>query len=228
VAPSAARKLLSRKVKFSQPHRGIDAIADAAGLWYHGSMAAASHWRTVLGSVGAALCCALLLGACSMAGLPKFKASAAKTEAAGAAGTAVASSSAEVEERFATPLAFADPTSRVSRLDGLIAKYAAYHDIPESLLRRVIERESGYNPAARNGPYYGLMQIRHDTARTMGYRGDAAGLLDAETNLKYAGKYLRGAYMVGGYSQDAAVRHYSSGYYYHAKRQGLLEETGLR
>lgn len=191
-------------------------------------MAATAHLRKVLGSIGVALCCTLLLGACSMVGLPKFKPAAAKAEAASTTDTAVASSKAEVEERFTTPLAFANPNSRVSRLDGLIAKYAAHHDIPESLLRRVIERESGYNPAARNGPYYGLMQIRHDTARTMGYRGDAAGLLDAETNLKYAGKYLRGAWMVGGYSQDAAVRHYSSGYYYHAKRQGLLEATGLR
>jgi soluble lytic murein transglycosylase-like protein len=182
-------------------------------------MTAAANFRQIPGTIGVALCCALLLGACSTAGLPKPKA---------AASTDIASSRADVEERFMTPLAFAEPNAQASRLDGLIAKYAAYHDIPESLLRRVIERESGYNPAARNGPYYGLMQIRHDTARTMGYRGDAAGLLDAETNLKYAGKYLRGAYMVGGYSQDAAVRHYSSGYYYHAKRQGLLEATGLR
>jgi soluble lytic murein transglycosylase-like protein len=62
----------------------------------------------------------------------------------------------------------------------------------------------------------------------MGYRGDGPGLLDADTNLKYAVKYLRGAYLVGGYSQDAAIRHYSRGYYYDAKRQGLLKETGLR
>jgi soluble lytic murein transglycosylase-like protein len=100
--------------------------------------------------------------------------------------------------------------------------------VPESLVRRVVPRESGFNPAARNGPYLGLMQIRHDTAKSMGYRGEATGLLDAETNLKYAVKYLRGAYMVGGYNADAAVRFYSRGYYYDAKRLGLLEETGLR
>jgi len=219
---SRAAKALPAKAKFLPSADDREIVAAAAGLWYQKQMAAAAQLLKLCSSLGVALGCALLLGACSVAGLPKPKA------AASAAGTAVAASSSEVEKRFVTPLAFADPDSRVSRLDGLIAKYAAYHDIPESLLRRVIERESGYNPGARNGPYYGLMQIRHDTARTMGYRGDAAGLLDAETNLKYAGKYLRGAWMVGGYSQDAAVRHYSSGYYYHAKRQGLLEETGLR
>jgi soluble lytic murein transglycosylase-like protein len=53
-------------------------------------------------------------------------------------------------------------------------------------------------------------------------------LLDAETNLKYAVKYLRGAYIVAGYNSDGAVRNYSRGYYYDAKRAGLLKEVGLR
>lgn len=110
----------------------------------------------------------------------------------------------------------------------LVRKYAAIHDIPESLLHRVIQRESGYNPGARNGPYYGLMQILPQTARTMGYRGTPEGLLDAETNLMYAGKYLRGAWLVSNGSQDRAVMWYSKGYYYEAKRRGLLRETGLR
>ena len=110
----------------------------------------------------------------------------------------------------------------------LVAKWARFHDIPESLLHRVIQRESGYNPAARNGPYYGLMQIMPQTARTMGYRGPDEGLLDAETNLHYAGKYLRGAWLVSRGNQDRAVMWYAKGYYYEAKRMGLLRETGLR
>lgn len=110
----------------------------------------------------------------------------------------------------------------------LIRKYAGIHGIPESLLHRVIQRESDYNPGARNGPYYGLMQILPQTARTMGYQGPPEGLLDAETNLMYAGKYLRGAWMVSGGDEDAAIGWYARGYYYEAKRMGLLEETGLR
>jgi soluble lytic murein transglycosylase-like protein len=110
----------------------------------------------------------------------------------------------------------------------LIRKYARLYDMPESLIHRVVQRESDYNPAARNGPYYGLMQILPQTARTMGYRGSPSGLLDAETNLKYAGKYLRGAWLVSHGSQSKAVSWYAKGYYYEAKRQGLLEETGLR
>jgi soluble lytic murein transglycosylase-like protein len=110
----------------------------------------------------------------------------------------------------------------------LVTKYAGVHEIPESLLHRVIQRESGYNPAARNGPYYGLMQILPQTARTMGYEGPPDGLLNPETNLQYAGRYLRGAWMVSGGDEDEAVRWYAAGYYYEAKRLGLLEETGLR
>lgn len=110
----------------------------------------------------------------------------------------------------------------------LVRKYARHHGIPESLLHRVIQRESGYNAGARNGPYYGLMQILPQTAQTMGYRGAPEGLLDAETNLLYAGRYLRGAWIVSGGDESEAVGWYARGYYYEAKRKGLLEETGLR
>ncbi|PPB82116.1 transglycosylase-like protein with SLT domain [Albidovulum inexpectatum] len=120
------------------------------------------------------------------------------------------------------------PASGRGDLDALIARYARKYDIPESLMHRVIRRESNYNPKARNGPYYGLMQIHPQTARTMGYRGAPEGLLDAETNLKYAGKYLRGAWLVSRGDPDKAVMWYSRGYYYEAKRLGLLKETGLR
>jgi soluble lytic murein transglycosylase-like protein len=113
-------------------------------------------------------------------------------------------------------------------LRALINKYADVHDIPVTLLHRVIIRESTHRPWARNGPYYGLMQILPETARSMGYRGTPDGLLDAETNLIYAGRYLRGAWLVSGGDEAAAVNWYARGYYYEAKRLGLLEETGLR
>jgi soluble lytic murein transglycosylase-like protein len=116
---------------------------------------------------------------------------------------------------------------RSPELDALIARYAVHHEIPVELLRRVVNRESTFNPAARTGPYWGLMQILPQTARTMGYEGGPEGLLDAETNLKYAGRYLRGAYLVAGGDHDLAVRYYARGYYYDAKRKGLLEATGL-
>ena len=113
-------------------------------------------------------------------------------------------------------------------LRGQIEQAARANDLPVSLVQRVVLRESGHRPEARNGPYYGLMQILPQTARTMGYRGPDRGLLDAETNLKFAVKYLRGAWLVSRGSQDRAVMWYAKGYYYEAKRRGMLEETGLR
>lgn len=113
-------------------------------------------------------------------------------------------------------------------IDLLIQYYADYYDVPADLVHRVVIRESTYNPRARNGPYWGLMQILPETARTMGFKGKPEDLLDAETNLIYAVKYLRGAYIVAGGNHDAAVQHYARGYYYAARDKGLLEQTGLR
>jgi soluble lytic murein transglycosylase-like protein len=113
------------------------------------------------------------------------------------------------------------------QIRALIRKWAATYDIPESLLHRQIQHESGYNPAARNGPYYGLMQILPQTARTMGYRGTPEGLLNPDTNLEFGAKYLRGAWLVSGGNEDKAMKWYAKGYYYEAKRLGLLRETGL-
>jgi soluble lytic murein transglycosylase-like protein len=107
-------------------------------------------------------------------------------------------------------------------LSARIAQYARLYNIPESLIHRSVRRESNYNPAARNGPHFGLMQIRHDTARGMGYNGPASGLLDAETNLSYAVPYLANAYMLSDGDEARAIQLYAGGYYYEAKRRGML------
>lgn len=110
-------------------------------------------------------------------------------------------------------------------LDALIAKHAAANNVPEELVRRVIKRESGGNPRVVHAGNYGLMQIKLATARGLGYRGDAAGLLDADTNMTYAVKYLAGAYRVARGNLERAVYYYATGYYYAAKRQGLSVRT---
>ncbi len=120
------------------------------------------------------------------------------------------------------------PTSSRPELDRLIAYYAKLNNIPEALVHRVVKRESTYNPRAYHSGNYGLMQIRYNTAKGLGYEGPAEGLFDAETNLKYATKYLAGAWMVADNQNDGAVKLYASGYYYHAKRKGLLETLGMK
>jgi hypothetical protein len=112
------------------------------------------------------------------------------------------------------------------RLDRLISAYSAAYDVPASLVHRVVRRESNYNPKAYHSGNYGLMQIRFRTAKGMGYRGSPHGRLDAETNLKYAVKYLKGAWLVAGHDEKRADRLYQTGYYYNAKRKGLLDKVG--
>jgi soluble lytic murein transglycosylase-like protein len=114
------------------------------------------------------------------------------------------------------------------QLRRLINSYADLYDVPRPLVHKVIQRESDYRPSARNGPYYGMMQILPETARGMGFRGAPSDLLDAETNLKYAVKYLRGAWMVSDGDMDEAVMWSARGYYYEARDRCLLVETGLR
>lgn len=131
----------------------------------------------------------------------------------------------------AAPLSPTEPEQHASgmrgEVDRLIVKYAALYEVPVDLVRHVVNRESTYNPKAYNNGHWGLMQIKHATARGMGYDGPAKGLFDAETNLKYAVKYLRGAWLVSGGNSKKADWLYQTGYYFDAKRKGLLEATGL-
>lgn len=140
---------------------------------------------------------------------------------------AVAAVSA-IDNRMEFPPAPGEPmpetaTDAPSNLKKLIHRYAGLYGVPESLVHRVVHRESKYDPKAyhKNG-YWGLMQIKYSTAKSMGYEGPPEGLLDAETNLKYAIKYLRGAWLVADNQNDNAIRLYARGYYYDAKRKDML------
>lgn len=106
--------------------------------------------------------------------------------------------------------------------------WARHYEVPPAMVQRIILREAQHRPDARNGPNYGLMQLNAQTARNMGLRGSPERLLDADTNLRYGVKYLRGAWMVAEGDPDETVKWYSRGYYYEAKRKGLLKKTGLR
>jgi soluble lytic murein transglycosylase-like protein len=110
--------------------------------------------------------------------------------------------------------------TRHSEYDELVATHARANAVPESLVHRVIVRESRYQPAlVGRGGTIGLMQIKLATARGLGYTGDAAGLRDPNTNLTYAVKYLAGAYRAANGDHNRAVAYYASGYYAAAKRQ---------
>jgi soluble lytic murein transglycosylase-like protein len=109
----------------------------------------------------------------------------------------------------------------------MVASHAAAEGVPVELVHRVIMRESRYNPRAVSRGNYGMMQIKLQTARGLGYTGSAQGLLDPETNLTYAVKYLAGAYRAAGGNHTRAVAYYAGGYYYAAKRQRLMEANAM-
>lgn len=113
-------------------------------------------------------------------------------------------------------------SAQQNEYSGMVASHAAANGVPVELVHRVIMRESRYQPRAISKGNYGMMQIRLGTARGLGYTGTAQGLLDPETNLAYAVKYLAGAYRAANGNQDQAVRYYAAGYYHAAKRQGQL------
>jgi hypothetical protein len=114
-------------------------------------------------------------------------------------------------------------------LDPLISKHARANDVPAALVHRIILRESRYNArAVGRGGTFGLMQIKHATARALGYSGAPEGLLDPDTNLTYGVRYLAGAYRVADGDQNRAVGYFARGYYYDAKRRGMLRALAQR
>jgi len=102
--------------------------------------------------------------------------------------------------------------ARASSLKPLIARYALENELPFELADAVVRLESRYNAGARNGGNLGLTQVSLQTARSLGYKGDASGLLDAETNLRYGLKYLAQAYRLAGGDTCGAILRYQFGH----------------
>ncbi|MGC1351546.1 MAG: transglycosylase SLT domain-containing protein [Xanthobacteraceae bacterium] len=111
---------------------------------------------------------------------------------------------------LARPAAAADERAA---LNALIEQHASANGLPIALVRQVIRRESNFNPRAVYQGNYGLMQIRLGTARALGYRGSAEGLLDPQTNMSYGMRYLAGAYQAAHGNEARTLVLYSSGYY---------------
>jgi soluble lytic murein transglycosylase-like protein len=97
-------------------------------------------------------------------------------------------------------------------LKPLIVRHASENGLPYELADAVVRLESRYNAGARNGPNMGLTQINVRTAQALGYQGSAAGLLDAETNLRYGLKYLAKAYKLAGGDTCGTILRYQFGH----------------
>jgi len=103
------------------------------------------------------------------------------------------------------------------RYQAIIAQHAASNGVPVALANAVIRVESNYRAdALGSAGEIGLMQIKLGTARMMGYRGNARGLYDPDTNIKYGMKYLGMAHQLGGGATCATILRYNAG---HAARR---------
>ena len=106
-----------------------------------------------------------------------------------------------------------------SQYASLVERHARANGVPVALAKAVVTVESRYNPrlTGRAGEI-GLMQIKLQTARAMGYRGSRQGLFDPETNIKYGMLYLAGAHQLSGGTTCGTILKYQGGHY--AKRMG--------
>jgi soluble lytic murein transglycosylase-like protein len=103
-------------------------------------------------------------------------------------------------------------SDRSSGLRGIVQRHAAANNVPFALADAVVKIESRYNPRASNLGNFGLMQIRLGTARSLGFKGSAQGLLDPETNARYGMRYLAQAYKLAGGDTCRTIMKYQSGH----------------
>lgn len=95
----------------------------------------------------------------------------------------------------------------------LIKTYAKQYGVPVDLAHAVVRVESNFNAKARGAAgEIGLMQIKPATARMMGYTGNAKGLYDPETNIKYGMKYLAKAHDLSGGTTCGTILKYNAGH----------------
>jgi soluble lytic murein transglycosylase-like protein len=94
----------------------------------------------------------------------------------------------------------------------MIDRHAQAAGVPIALARAVVRIESNFNPriTGRAGEV-GLMQIKHQTARGMGFTGSRAALYDPETNLRFGMLYLAQAAKLAGGDTCGAVMRYQGG-----------------
>ena len=96
-------------------------------------------------------------------------------------------------------------------IKALIAQHAAANGVPLALADAIVRIESRYNPRATNHGAMGLMQIKTQTARGVGFSGSSGDLLNADTNLRYGMKYLAQVYNMSGGNVCSTVMRYQTG-----------------
>lgn len=117
------------------------------------------------------------------------------------------------ETGFAAPTASDRRLVRKLHYTALISEYAQEYGVPVDLAHAVIQVESNFRPTVKGtAGEIGLMQIKPDTAKLMGYKGPDYGLYDPETNIRYGMKYLAGAHDLGDGKTCGTILKYNAGH----------------
>lgn len=107
---------------------------------------------------------------------------------------------------------FSGMASAETPYGAIIAKHARAQGIPVDLALAVVRHESGYNPRATGqAGEIGLMQIKLQTARGIGYRGTRQELYDPATNIEWGMKYLGEARRLAGGDECGMLSRYNGG-----------------
>lgn len=98
-------------------------------------------------------------------------------------------------------------------LTAIVDREATAHGVPVALARAVVRVESRWNPHETGGVgEVGLMQIKHSTARLLGFAGSRAELYEPKTNVRWGMKYLAGAYRLAGGNVCKTALKYQGGH----------------
>ena len=98
-------------------------------------------------------------------------------------------------------------------LTAIVDRHASAHGLPAAFARAVVKVESSWNPKLTGAAgEVGLKQIKHATAREMGFQGQRDELYEPDTNVRWGMKYLAGAWRLGGGDMCQAVLRYQAGH----------------
>lgn len=105
-----------------------------------------------------------------------------------------------------------------------ITKAAKAAHVAVALLVAICSHESldftrTYNSADAGSPSYGVCQVKENTARMLGFKGEAKELISTETNARWAARYI--AYQSKRYGEEdwcKLTAAYNAGSYVESKR----------